>query len=105
MKPTPKAIENAAPEDIAADIVNRFSWSSNVLWNGQLVGEQYVVALAIADAIRAERAALAGMVPMPREPTPAIIKAYIAADRRRKRYAATAKRDYRAMIAAAEDER
>lgn len=47
---------------------------------------------------------LGDMVLVPREPTPAIIKAYIAADRRRKRYAATAKRDYRAMLAAAEGE-
>lgn len=106
MTPTPQAIENAArtPEDIAIDIVSRFSWSSNVMWQGRLVGVQYVVAQAIADAIRAERAVRADTVLVPREPTPAIIKAYIAADRRRKRYAATAKRDYRAMIAAAEGE-
>lgn len=44
-----------------------------------------------------------GLVLVPVEPTPEIIKAYISADRRRKRYAATAKRDYRAMIVASQE--
>jgi hypothetical protein len=43
------------PEQIAADIVDRFSWGSNVVYRGRLVGQQFVVAIAIADAIRAER--------------------------------------------------
>lgn len=38
---------------------------------------------------------------VPVEPTEEMIGAYIAADPRRKRYAATAKRDWRAMLAAA----
>lgn len=44
-----------SPEQIAAEIVNRFSWGSNVVHEGRLVGQQHVVALAIAEAIRAER--------------------------------------------------
>jgi hypothetical protein len=43
------------PEQIAAEIVNQFSWSSNVMRDGRLIGEQYVVAEAIAAAIRADR--------------------------------------------------
>lgn len=65
-------------------------------------------ALTMDECRDAAKAALSGnlgdMVLVPREATPAIIKAYIAADPRRKRYAATAKRDYRAMVAVAEDE-
>lgn len=56
MNPIQQVIEVRTPEQIAADIVGRFSWSSNVMIDGQLVGQQYAVALAIADAIRAERA-------------------------------------------------
>lgn len=93
------------PEQIALDIVGVLSFSSNRLLNGRLVGEQYFAAQAIADAIRAERERplAEGYVLVPVEPTPEIIKAYISADRRRKRYAATAKRDYRAMIAASQE--
>jgi hypothetical protein len=43
------------PEQIAAGIVNQISWSSNVMRNGRLIGEQHVVAEAVAAAIRAER--------------------------------------------------
>ena len=44
-----------SPEQIAADLVSKFSWSSNRILNGRLVGEQYFVAQAVADAVRAER--------------------------------------------------
>ena len=43
--------------------------------------------------------ALAAMEAM-REPTPVMVRAYIDADPRRRRFAATAKRDLRAAIAA-----
>jgi hypothetical protein len=103
---SPRAIEAGAktPEQIAAEIVNGLSFTSNRLLDGRLVGEQYFAAQAIVSAIRAERERLQpeGYVLMPAEPTPEIIRAYIAADRRRKRYAATAKRDYRAMLQAAQ---
>lgn len=49
--------EMRSPEEIAQEIVNKFSWSSNRMLNGRLVGEQYFVAQAIADAIKADRAA------------------------------------------------
>jgi len=85
VKPTPQAIENAARA------------MRHITFNALTMDE-------CRDAAQAALSAdLGDMVLVPREPTPAIIKAYIAADRRRKRYAATAKRDYRAMIAAAED--
>ncbi len=103
-----RAIEAGARAavDIAAEIVNGLSFSTNRMVNGRLVGEQHFAAQAIANAIREERARLRpeGYVLMPIEPTPSIIKAYIAADPRRKRYAATAKRDYRAMLAAAQEQ-
>jgi hypothetical protein len=44
-----------APHEIAMDIVDRFSWGTNVVYNWRLVGQQYVVAMAIAEAIKAER--------------------------------------------------
>lgn len=47
------------PEQIAAEIVNQFAWSSNVMRDGRLVGEQVGVAEAIAGAIKADRAAMA----------------------------------------------
>lgn len=43
------------PEQIAEDLVDRFSWSSNVSYKGRLVGQQHIVAIAIAEAIRKER--------------------------------------------------
>lgn len=43
------------PEQIAQEIVDQFSWSTNVSRGGRLVGQQYVVAQAIAAAIQAER--------------------------------------------------
>lgn len=43
------------PQQIAAEIVDRFSWGSNVVHEGRLVGQQYVVAIAIAEAIKLER--------------------------------------------------
>lgn len=100
-----RALEAGAktPEQIASEIVEGLSFSSNRMLNGGLVGEQYFAAHAIAIAIQAERNRLQpdGYVLVPVEPTPAVVRAYIAADRRRKRYAATAKRDYRAMLSAA----
>jgi hypothetical protein len=101
--PANPQVTDEAPEQIASRIVEGLSFSSNRMVNGRLVGEQYFAALAIAEAIRLERERLApaGYVLMPKEPTHKIVAAYIAADRRRKRYAATAKRDYRAMISAA----
>ncbi len=96
-----RAIEET-PEQIACRIVDKLSFSSNRMLNGRLVGEQYFAAIAIAEAIRAERERLQppGFVLMPEQPTPAIVRGYISADRRRKRYASTAKRDYRAMLSA-----
>ena len=44
-----------SPEQIAEEIVGGFSWTSNVMRNGRAVGQQYVVAEAIADVIQAER--------------------------------------------------
>lgn len=44
------------PEQVATEIVNRFSWGSNVSCQGRLVGQQHVVGIAIAEAIAAERA-------------------------------------------------
>jgi hypothetical protein len=49
----------AAPDEadkIATGIVNRFTWTSNVVRNGRLIGQQYIVAEAIAEAIRSVRA-------------------------------------------------
>lgn len=46
------------PKEIAADIVERFSWSTNVMRDGRLVGQQHIVADAIAEAIAKERAAI-----------------------------------------------
>jgi hypothetical protein len=43
------------PEQIAQEIVDQFSWSTNVSRGGRLIGQQYVVAEAIAAAIQAER--------------------------------------------------
>jgi hypothetical protein len=43
------------PEQIAREIVDRLSFSSNRMVEGRLVGEQYFAALAIAEAITAER--------------------------------------------------
>jgi hypothetical protein len=103
-----RAIEAGAktPERIASEIVEGLNFSSNRMLNGRLVGEQYFAAQAIAAAINAERKRLRpdGHILVPVEPTPAIVRAYIAAGRRRKRYAATAKRDYTAMIRAAAQE-
>ena len=44
------------PMQLALEIVDQFSWSSNVSRDGKLVGQQYVVAEAIAAAIEKERA-------------------------------------------------
>lgn len=41
----------------AREIVDKFSWSSNVMLDGKLVGQQFVVARAIAAAIRKAQAA------------------------------------------------
>lgn len=44
------------PEQIAADIIGRFAWHTNVVGpGGCLIGQQHAVAEAIADAIRTER--------------------------------------------------
>lgn len=50
------------PDEIAQRIVDRFSWSSNVMRDGRLVGQQFIVAEAIAKAIEAEREELAAAV-------------------------------------------
>lgn len=44
------------PDQIAADVVEGLSFSSNRMVNGRLIGEQYFAAQAVADAVRAERA-------------------------------------------------
>lgn len=43
------------PEQTARELVDRFSWSSNVSRGGRLVGQQFVVAEAVADALHKER--------------------------------------------------
>lgn len=43
------------PEQIAADVVNCLSFSSNRMVNGRLVGEQHFAYEAIVKAIREER--------------------------------------------------
>lgn len=57
------------PDDIrkAREIVDRFSFSSNVIVNGRMVGMQVVVADAIAQALASEREAALpeGCVPVP----------------------------------------
>ena len=44
------------PEEIAAEIVNQFAWTSNVMVDGRLMSQQHAVKLAIAEAIREDRA-------------------------------------------------
>ena len=44
------------PEQIANEVVNQLSFSSNRMVNGRMIGEQYFAAQYVADAIRAERA-------------------------------------------------
>jgi hypothetical protein len=44
------------PEDVASEIVGQFSWHSNVVEGGCLVGQQVPVSRAIAEAVRQERA-------------------------------------------------
>lgn len=100
-RPTAQAVERAAREmaksygedpDDYASLLDICGPNNEPL----PVWHQYV-----EQAKSALSADLGDMVLVPVEATPAIIKAYIAADRRRKRYTATAKRDYRAMIEAA----
>lgn len=43
--------------DTALDILEEFSWSSNVMRDGKLVGLQFVVAEAVAAALAKERRA------------------------------------------------
>lgn len=43
------------PRQIAVDIVNRFPWTTNMVHEGRLVGQQCLVAMEIADAITRER--------------------------------------------------
>lgn len=45
-----------SPDQIACDVVDKLSFSSNRMVNGRLIGEQYFAAQAIADAVRQERA-------------------------------------------------
>jgi hypothetical protein len=52
------------PEQIALEIVNDLSFSSNRMVNGRLIGEQYFAAEAIAQAIKVDRAQMAGSVTM-----------------------------------------
>lgn len=43
------------PSETALNVVRQFSWSSNVVRDGQLVSQEYVVAEAIDKALAAER--------------------------------------------------
>lgn len=45
------------PEAWAREVVDQFAWSRNVILDGKLVGQQYAVARAIADAIRGAQSA------------------------------------------------
>lgn len=106
---SPQRLEKAVPtpEMIAEQIVANLSLSSNRMLNGRLVGEQHFAYEAIVAAIRQDRRRHVpdGYVVMPITATPAMVKAYIGADRRRKRYAATAKRDWAAFLSAELTER
>lgn len=44
------------PDQIALEVVDQLSFSSNRMLNGRLVGEQYFATMAVADAITTERA-------------------------------------------------
>lgn len=52
------------PEQIAAEVVEQLHFSSNRMLNGRLVGEQYFAAEAIAQAIKVDRAQMAGSIGM-----------------------------------------
>ena len=47
-------------DQIATEIVNQFSWTTNVYRKGKMVGQQFVVAEKIAEAIEADREAMRG---------------------------------------------
>ena len=47
-------------DQIATEIVNQFSWTTNVCRKGSMVGQQFVVAEKIAEAIEADREAMRG---------------------------------------------
>jgi hypothetical protein len=51
-------------EEIAAEIVNGLSFSSNRMLNGRLVGEQYFAADAITRAIKLDRLYMASSMTM-----------------------------------------
>jgi hypothetical protein len=52
------------PEQIAIEVVDQLSFSSNRMVNGRLVGEQYFAAEAIAQAVKVDRAQMAGSITM-----------------------------------------
>lgn len=52
------------PDQIAAEIVNDLSFSSNRMVNGRLIGEQYFAADAIMRAIKLDRLEMAGTITM-----------------------------------------
>lgn len=54
--------EAVKAEAIAQAIVDRFAWSSNVMRNGRLVGQQAVVADVIAEAIETDRKRTADLI-------------------------------------------
>lgn len=47
------------PSETAMKLVGQFSWGSNVIRDGKMIGQQYIVAEAIDQAIAAERAGCA----------------------------------------------
>lgn len=47
------------PSSAAMNIVDRFSWSSNVMRDGRLIGQQYLVAEAIDQALAVRDAEIA----------------------------------------------
>lgn len=51
-------------EEIASEIVDGLSFSSNRMFNGRLVGEQYFAAEAITRAIMLDRMQMAGTITM-----------------------------------------
>jgi hypothetical protein len=53
-----RASKLATPDQIARQIVDGFSWTSNLMRDGRLIGQQFVVAEAIAEAIRKDRASV-----------------------------------------------
>lgn len=89
--------------EIAPEDYRDFAWTELVAlaekYPDRAPGKFRDAAFAEARAVR-QAISAAGMAVVPVEATPEITRAFIDADPRRRRFAATAKRDYRAMVRA-----